>query len=109
MAEHKQSDRRRYEMRANVLKALAHPVRLQVVDALREGERCVCELVEVVQAERTSISKHLAILRQAGIVQDRKEGLKVFYSLACPCVTDFFACVEGVLKSRLATEQAALR
>ena len=109
MSKHKQSDRRRYEMRANVLKALSHPVRLQVVDALREGERCVCELAEAVQAERTGISKHLAILKQAGILQDRKDGLKVFYSLACPCALDFFACVEGVLKNRVSVEQAALR
>ncbi len=101
--------RMRFEMRANVLKALAHPVRLQLVDALRDGERCVCELVEIVDSERTGISKHLALLRQAGIVTDRKEGLKVFYSLACPCVLEFFACVEGVLKNRLAAEQAAFR
>ncbi len=103
------TDRLRYEMRANVLKALAHPVRLQLVEALRDGERCVCELVEDVDAERTGISKHLAQLKQAGIVRDRKEGLKVFYSLACPCALDFFACVEGVLKNRMAAEQAALR
>lgn len=104
-----QTDRLRYEMRASVLKALAHPVRLQLVDALRDGERCVCELVEIVDSERTGISKHLALLRQAGIVTDRKEGLKVFYDLACPCVLEFFACVEGVLKNRLAAEQAAFR
>ena len=96
-------------MRSNVLKALAHPVRLQLVDALRDGELCVCELVEIVDSERTGISKHLALLKQAGLVTDRKEGLKVFYDLACPCALDFFACVEGVLKNRLAAEQAALR
>lgn len=108
MSKHEHTDRRRYEMRANVLKALSHPVRLQLVDALREGERCVCELVEAVRAERTSISKHLAILKQAGILQDRKDGLKVFYSLACPCVADFFECVEGVIRSNLKAHEDAL-
>ena len=105
----KRQDIDRFRLRANVLKALAHPVRLMLVDALRDGERCVCELAEVVASERTGISKHLAILRQAGIVRDRKEGLKVFYSLACPCVLDFFACIEGVLKTHLRAQQAALR
>ena len=104
----KADDLMRFEMRANVLKALAHPVRLMLVDALRGGERCVCELVEVVASERTSTSKHLAILKQAGLLRDRKEGLKVFYSLACPCVLEFFDCVEGVLRSNLETQQAAL-
>jgi len=108
MSEHIQNDRRRYEMRANVVKALAHPVRLMLVEELRDGERCVCELVETVQAERTSISKHLAILKQAGILHDRKEGLKVFYSLACPCVNNFLECVEGVIKSNLRAHQDAL-
>ena len=103
------NDRMRFELRANVLKALAHPVRLQLVDALRDGERCVCDLVEIVGSERTGTSKHLALLKQAGVVTDRKEGLKVFYSLACPCALDFFACVEGVLMNRLSAEQAALR
>ena len=104
----KASDLLRFEMRANVLKALAHPVRLMLVDALRDGERCVCELVEAIGSERTGVSKHLAILKQAGLLQDRKEGLKVFYSLSCPCVVNFFDCVEGVLRSNLESQQAAL-
>ena len=100
--------RKRFEVRAQVMKALAHPVRLMLVDALKEGERCVCELVEEVESERTGISKHLAILKQAGIVRDRRQGLKVYYELACPCVLDCFACVEGVLESRLREQEAAL-
>lgn len=95
-------------MRANVVKALAHPVRLMLVEELCDGARWVCELVETVQAERTSISKHLAILKQAGILQDRQEGLKVFYSLACPCVNNFLVCVEGAIKSNLKVHQDAL-
>ena len=97
-----------FEMRADILKALANPVRLMIGAALRDGDRCVWEVVEVVQAERTGISKHLAIMKQAGILRDRKEGLKVFYSLACPCVLNFFECLEGVLMSNLEKHQAAL-
>jgi len=94
-------------MRANIIKALAHPVRLMLVDALRDGEGCVCELAEAVKVERTSISKHLAILKQSGVLQDRKEGLKVFYGLACPCVLDFFECIEGVIRNSLEGHRAA--
>ena len=101
-------DQTSFEMRANILKALAHPIRLMLVDALREGERCVCELVEDVHAEQTTVSKHLAVMRQAGLLRDRKEGLKVFYSLACPCVLDFFQCVEGVIRSNAEKYRAAL-
>lgn len=109
MAHHDQTERRHYEARAAILKALGHPTRLMLVEMLREGERCVCELVEGVGSERTGISKHLAILKQSGIVCDRKEGLRVYYSLACPCVLDFFACLEGVLRSRLAEQQAVVK
>ena len=90
----------RFEARARVLKALAHPTRLFIVDQLVRGERCVCNLTEMVGADISTVSKHLAVLRAAGIVQDEKRGNQVFYRLRCPCVTDFFGCVEGVLKAR---------
>ena len=92
--------RARFEARARVLKALAHPTRLFIVDQLVRGERCVCNLTEMVGADISTVSKHLAVLRAAGIVQDEKRGNQVFYRLRCPCVTDFFGCVEGVLKAR---------
>ena len=97
----------RFEARARVLKALAHPTRLFIVDQLVRGERCVCNLTEMVGADISTVSKHLAVLRAAGIVRDEKRANQVFYRLRCPCVTDFFGCVEGVLKAR-AAEQAAL-
>ena len=100
--------RKRFELQAEVLKALAHPARLMMVHALREGELCVCELAEIAQTERTSVSKHLALLKNAGILRDRKEGLKVYYSLARPCVLNFFECVENVVKSRVQEERSAL-
>ena len=97
----------RFDARARILKALAHPTRLFIVDQLVRGERCVCNLTERVGADISTVSKHLAVLRAAGIVRDEKRGNQVFYQLRCPCVTDFFGCVEGVLKAR-AAEQVAL-
>jgi DNA-binding transcriptional ArsR family regulator len=96
-----------YEARARITKALAHPTRLFLVDELSRGERCVCELTEMVGADTSTVSKHLAVLRSAGIVEDEKRGSQVFYALRTPCVLNFFKCVEGVLKSN-ARDQAAL-
>jgi len=100
-------ERALYEARARIIKALAHPTRLFLVDELSRGERCVCELTEMVGADMSTVSKHLAVLRSAGIVEDEKRGSQVFYALRTPCVLNFFKCVEGVLKSN-ARDQAAL-
>ena len=96
-----------YEARARIIKAMSHPTRLFMVDELSRGERCVCELTEMVGDDISTISKHLSILKSAGIVADEKRGTQVFYSLRVPCVLNFFSCVESVLK-RNAKEQAAL-
>lgn len=87
----------RYLDRARVIKAMAHPTRLFLVDELSRGERCVCELTEMVGADISTVSKHLSILKNAGIVEDDKRGSQVFYSLRVPCVLNFFRCVEEVM------------
>jgi len=89
--------RDRLETRARVLKALAHPTRLHLVEALRGGERCVCELTEGVDADVSTISRHLAQLRDAGLLACERRGQQVFYRLRAPCVLGFFDCVEAVL------------
>jgi len=95
----------RYEARAKIIKAMSHPTRLFIVDELSKGERCVCELTEMVGDDISTISKHLSILKGVGIVADDKRGTRVFYSLRVPCVLNFFSCVESVLIKN-ATEQA---
>lgn len=80
-----------------MIKALAHPSRLFIVDELSKGERCVCELTEMVGADISTVSKHLSVLKNAGIVRDEKRGSQVWYSLRVPCVMNFFDCVEAVL------------
>lgn len=97
----------RYEARARIIKALAHPARLVMVDELRDKPRCVCEIQAVVGLDMSTVSKHLSVLRNAGIVQDEKRGVQVYYRLRCPCVTDFFACAEKVLRTN-AQEQVRL-
>lgn len=88
-----------HRTRAKVFKALGHPTRLFLVEELAKGERCVCELRDLVRADISTVSKHLALLKQAGVVTDRKEGLKVFYGLRVPCVVDFFDCLAAVEKA----------
>lgn len=84
--------------KAAVLKAISHPVRLSIVEELSKGERCACELASFFPVDRTTVSKHLALLRHVGIVEDRKEGLKVYYRLRMPCLVDFLRCLEGALQ-----------
>ena len=94
-------DTRRYELRAGIIKAMAHPSRLAMIDALAEkGEVCVCDLQRVVGSDMSTVSKHLAVMKAAGIVQDRKDGLWVYYRLRCPCITEFFGCIETVIEAR---------
>jgi ArsR family transcriptional regulator len=90
----------KYLQRAKVMKALAHPTRLFIVDQVAEGEKCVCELTEMIGADMSTVSKHLSVLKEAGIVSDEKRGLQVFYRLRVPCVLNIFGCVEGVLDSQ---------
>lgn len=74
----------RWRRTAQVLKALGHPSRLFLVDRLARGERCVCELTALVGADVSTVSRHLAVLREAGIVLDDRRGAQVFYRLAAP-------------------------
>ena len=97
----------RFEARARIVKAMAHPTRLFLVDALSRGEKCVCELTELVGADMSTVSKHLTVLKSAGIVVDDKRGSQVYYSLRCPCVLQFFECVESVIMNT-ARDQLAL-
>jgi len=95
----------KYEMRARIIKAMAHPTRLFIVDELSKGNRCVCELTQMVGDDISTISKHLSILKNAGIVADDKRGTQVFYSLRVPCVLNFFSCVEAVLKTNTSEQE----
>ena len=91
----------RFEARAKIIKALGHPTRLFIVDVLSHGEKCVCELTDMIGADMSTVSKHLAILKNEGIVQDEKRGSQVYYKLRCRCVLSFFECVETVLKTNV--------
>jgi len=95
------------KLKADVVKALAHPARIAMVEALAGGERCVCELAELAGMEISTASRHLSVLRGAGVLESRKEGLKVFYRLRVPCVVEFLGCVEAVVRANLERHEKA--
>ena len=88
----------KYEAQARIIKAMAHPTRLFIVNELSHGEKCVCELTDMIGADVSTVSKHLSVLKAAGIIQDDKRGSSVFYTLKMPCVLSFFKCVESVMR-----------
>ncbi|MDD2237672.1 MAG: metalloregulator ArsR/SmtB family transcription factor [Kiritimatiellae bacterium] len=93
--------------RADILKALAHPMRILLLDALSRGDRCVNELNELAEVDQSTISRHLSHLKRVGIVTEHKEGTKVIHHLACPCMLKAFDCSVEVMK-KVSRRQAAL-
>jgi DNA-binding transcriptional ArsR family regulator len=96
-----------FEARARIMKALAHPSRLFIIDRLSKQDHCVRDLSDMIAADISTVSKHLSVLKNAGIVKDVKIGQKVYYKLYCPCVLNFFSCVESVIATAV-REQSAL-
>lgn len=90
----------RYEAQASIIKAMAHPTRLMIIEKISKQEYCVCELTAMVGADTSTISKHLAILKNAGIIRDEKRGQMVFYKLVMPCAMNFMGCLETVIKDK---------
>jgi ArsR family transcriptional regulator len=86
--------------RAEIFKALGHPARLAMVEFLEDGPRCVCELQERVGSDMSTVSKHLTILRNVGLVASEKQGKQVFYELRLPCTLNFVECVDRALSER---------
>lgn len=87
-----------YEARADIFKAMAHPARLLIVDELSHGEKCVAELTDMIGSDMSTVSKHLSILKNAGIIKDERRGSHIYYTLWMKCVLDFFSCVERVIQ-----------
>ena len=97
------ADRKRLEKRASLLKSLAHPSRLLIIEMLESAPRCVGELTEAIGSDITTVSKHLTVMRRAGLVRHVKHGTYSEYSLVCDCVTHFVDCIEEGMDKRLST------
>jgi len=89
-----------FREKSEIFKALGHPTRLQIVEKLAEGEQCVCVLLEMFNIDMSTLSRHLSVLKNAGIVIDERCGKNIFYRLKCPCILKMFDCLEKVLSER---------
>ncbi len=89
----------KFQARARVMKALASPVRLKIVDELSGGERCMCELQPLFDLNKSTLSRHITVLKQVGIVSERREGARSFLKLETPCILSVFDCTMGVLRA----------
>lgn len=97
------------EAKAKIFKALGHPTRLWITEQLANGERCVCEFADAIDADFSTVSKHLTVLKQAGIVEDEKRGKQVYYRLKVPCVLKFMGCVEAVIESQIKSQASLIK
>ena len=98
-----------FEKHAEIAKAIAHPLRIAIIDFLKDGEQCVCDIAEYVGSERSNVSRHLSVMLNSGLLDYRKEGLKVIYRLKCTCIVHFFECVTGVLREQAEENQKLLK
>lgn len=106
------------DQQAALLRALGHPARLRIIQFLSQGEgcagkdcvgeRCVCEMIPALGMEQSSVSKHLAILRERGVVESRREGTRIFYSLVDKRVLDIMRLAEEVTLGHLARAETLL-
>ncbi|HOD18134.1 MAG TPA: metalloregulator ArsR/SmtB family transcription factor [Candidatus Cloacimonadota bacterium] len=87
---------KKYIQMTQIMKAMAHPTRLFILDLLNEKEHCVCELQAEIKADMSTVSRHLAILKAAGLVSSRKINNQIWYQLNCPCVLDFYSCLSKI-------------
>ena len=98
-----------FEKQAEIAKAIAHSLRIAIVDFLKDGEQCVCDIAEHIGSERSNVSRHLSVMVSAGVLEYRKEGLKVIYKLKTPCILDFFSCITACLKHQAKENEKLLK
>ncbi len=87
--------------RADILKAIAQPTRLKIIELLRDGEKCVCEIFPAIAEEQSNTSRHLSLMQSSGILQRRKDGIKIMYMLKYPEVLEIVEIVSAILKKEI--------
>lgn len=95
-------------IRSGIIKAMAHPVRLMIIEYLKEGTRSFSEIFDLFTLDKSTVSKHLLVLKEAGIVTSQKTGTDMIYRLEVPCVIDFFGCVTAVIENNVRRQQVCL-
>jgi ArsR family transcriptional regulator len=96
------------EIRSRIIKAMSHPVRLMIIEVLKEGELSFSKINEMFKSDKSTVSKHLLVLKESGIVSSKKSGSDMIYKLEVPCITDFFGCVTAVIENTVKRQQVCL-
>ena len=96
------------EYRAEILKALAQPTRLKIIDFLRDGERCVCEIFPAISEEQSNTSRHLSMMLSAGVLSRRKEGLKIYYAIKHPELLEIVDIATRIVKQDISRRHTLL-
>ncbi|WP_066634364.1 ArsR/SmtB family transcription factor [Desulfolucanica intricata] len=97
------------KMKAEILKALAHPTRVRILANLREGEKCVCEIIDNLAIEQSNISQHLAVLKKLDLVTFKKDGLKVIYKVKHPQIFQILDLLDNILLEQAENTISILR
>ncbi|MCD4657666.1 MAG: metalloregulator ArsR/SmtB family transcription factor [Planctomycetes bacterium] len=95
-----------YQRKSEIFKAIAHPTRLMILDLLKQSENCVSEIQKEVNADFSTVSKHLQVMKAAGLLEQRREKKHVFYSLRVPCIMNFMGCIDEIIRKDLADSSA---
>ena len=101
-------EKRLYELQAEVCKTLANPKRLEIINALKDGEKSVTDLVGILGVPKANVSQHLAVMRNSGVLVNRRDGVNIFYCLASPKVTEACMLMKEVLTERLKSKSGLL-
>ena len=96
-----EQDKKLFELQAEVCKTLGNPKRLEIISALKDGEKTVTDLVDILGVPKANVSQHLALMRSAGVLNNRRDGVNMYYSIASPKVVEACALMREVLTARL--------
>jgi DNA-binding transcriptional ArsR family regulator len=96
------------ELKAAILKAMAQPTRLKILESLRSGEKCICEIVPTINGEQSNISRHISMMQKSHLVTTHKEGVRVMVNVKDPKVFEILDKISAILKTRLKEQEKLL-
>jgi DNA-binding transcriptional ArsR family regulator len=102
-------NQRYIERKAEILKAIAQPTRLKILELLKDGERCVCEIYPALDQEQPNISKHLNFMKRAGILDSRKDGLRIIYWIKAPEVLDILRQTGNIIQHEIEEDRRTFK
>jgi len=96
-------------MKSDILKALAQPTRLKIIELLREGEKCICEIIPAINGEQSNISRHISLMQKSHLVSTRKDGVKVMVKVRDPRIFEILDKVNLVLRTQMKEQNQLVR